>query len=736
MEHHIDIGNIRKQNIFSLPKDKFSGKDKDGTELGFSNYYMMIDGKPFFAISGECHYSRVPEDRWEDTVLKMKAGGLNIISSYVFWNHHEEIEGKFRFDGRRNVRKFVETCRKYGMYVILRIGPFDHGEARNGGLPDWLYGKPFEVRSDNEGFLNCVRILYSKISEQVQGLLYKDGGPVIAVQIENEYMHSGAPWEMTTGISDEWVPAGKDGNEYMVKLKRIAIEEGIDTPFYTCTGWGGAAAPVDEMLPLWGGYAFWPWMFYHRDYVHPATPEYIYRDNHNSSVPETYNFEPGYDPETMPYSCCEMGGGMINFYNYRFQFPFESVDAMANIKMAGGCNFLGYYMYRGGSNPHGEKTEYLNEFQCPRISYDYQAPIGEFGQIRPSFYRLRTVHLFAKHFEDILCDLVTALPKESGDIAPEDTDSLRYALRTDGKKGFVFINNYQDHAECRDRANESIKIILKDEEIIIPDISIAACESAILPFNMDIEGTLLKYATAQPLSVIRDDSSVTYFFFIPEGMNGRFLFEDGEMYEAKGEEMLRFKKDCRNGTVNFAVLSRKQSFEYTEIDIKGHPVSFLSEGLAVCDGEKIRLEYMDEEVLNVTAERCGLSRYIIKLPELNEKAKDSLLKIDYRGDIGSLFDKNGTLVSDNFSNDAVWETGLKEINASSGDEYTLYITPRKKDVIVDVSSTMAGRKEKEDGSFAQLITAGITQVFEKVVPLQGSMEDIIQSLKENGMYVF
>ena len=127
---------------------------------------------------------------------------------------------------------------------------------------------------------------------------------------------------------------------------------------------------------------------------------------------------------------------------------------------------------------------------------------------------------------------------------------------------------------------------------------------------------------------------------------------------------------------------------------------------------------------------------MIKLPELSEKAKNSLLRIDYRGDIGSLFDKTGTLVSDNFSNDAVWETGLKEIGALSGDEYTLYITPRKKDVIVDVSSTMAGRKEKDDGSYAELISVMISEVYEKVVPLKGSSDDILHSLQENGMYVF
>ena len=81
------------------------------------------------------------------------------------------------------------------MYVIVRIGPFCHGEVRNGGLPDWLYGKPFEVRSLDPGFLDYTRRLYREYAQQFEGLYYKYSGPIIAAQIENEYMHSAAPWE-------------------------------------------------------------------------------------------------------------------------------------------------------------------------------------------------------------------------------------------------------------------------------------------------------------------------------------------------------------------------------------------------------------------------------------------------------------------------------------------------------------------------------------------------------------
>ena len=191
MEYQIDLSRYQEGTRFDLGKD-FKGSSPAGEWISFNNYYMEKNGKPFFPVAGELHYSRMEASRWEDELIKMRMGGINVVSTYLFWNHIEEEEGVFDFTGRRDLRRFVSLCGKHGMYVILRVGPFDHGEVRNGGLPDWLYGKPFEVRHTNEEFLRYVRRLYGKIGEQTRGLFYQDGGPVIAVQLDNEYMHSSA----------------------------------------------------------------------------------------------------------------------------------------------------------------------------------------------------------------------------------------------------------------------------------------------------------------------------------------------------------------------------------------------------------------------------------------------------------------------------------------------------------------------------------------------------------------
>ena len=249
MYNEIDLNGYKSAGLYSLGED-FSGTSGNGDVISFNNYYMEKSGKPFFAVSGEFHYSRMDESRWEDEIIKMRLGGVNIISSYLFWNHIEEEEGVFDFSGRRNLRRFVQLCAKHGLYVILRVGPFDHGEVRNGGLPDWLYAKPYEVRHTNEGFMQAVKQLYTKIGEQVQGLFYKDNGPIIGVQLDNEYMHSSAVWEMTTGISDEWIFSGSEGETYILKLRELALEAGLTPVFFTGTAWGGAAYSP-RVMPLW-----------------------------------------------------------------------------------------------------------------------------------------------------------------------------------------------------------------------------------------------------------------------------------------------------------------------------------------------------------------------------------------------------------------------------------------------------------------------------------------------------
>ena len=135
------------------------------TNYSFTKKYLTKDEKPWFPVMGEIHFSRYRADLWEESLRKMKAGGLSIASVYVIWIHHEEEEGKFDFTGNRNLRGFLEAAKKVGISVFLRVGPWVHGEARNGGFPDWLQNKSdtIDLRSDDPAYLSYVRRYWEQV---------------------------------------------------------------------------------------------------------------------------------------------------------------------------------------------------------------------------------------------------------------------------------------------------------------------------------------------------------------------------------------------------------------------------------------------------------------------------------------------------------------------------------------------------------------------------------------------
>src|SRR3984885_10367031 len=213
-----------------------------GQSIGLNDQYLTLDGKPWLPVMGEFHFSRYPVAGWEEEILKMKAGGVQIISSYIFWNHIEEVKGVFDWTGQRDLRHFAELCQKHSVSLYVRIGPWVHGESRYGGLPDWVVKESVQ-RTTDPRFLGFVDDFYEQIGKQIKGLLWKDGGPVIGVQIENEYGGKG--------------PNG--GPAYILQLKRMAEAAGMDVPLYPVTGGNDAVWPPGEVVPVYGGYPDAPW---------------------------------------------------------------------------------------------------------------------------------------------------------------------------------------------------------------------------------------------------------------------------------------------------------------------------------------------------------------------------------------------------------------------------------------------------------------------------------------------
>jgi len=490
------------------------GTNPLGESYGFTNRYMTRDGKPWIPVVGEFHYARFSFLHWEEELLKMKAGGVDIVSTYVFWNHHEEEEGVFDWSGSRNLRHFTDLCEKAGLPLILRVGPFCHGEVRNGGIPDWVFAKPVEIRSNDEGYLALVRKLYAEIARQVRGKFFHEGGPILAVQLENEFMHAGAP-DDAWGYARKFLTAGKGGSAHLDELRRIAKACGFRPLFFTATAWGGAAVPAEETLPMLAAYAYTPWIP-----NQPPSREFLFRDLH------AHPAEPvNYDPREYPVACCEMAGGMQVSYTARPYVPAGSVEAMTLVKLAGGSNLIGYYMYHGGTNPVGRRG-CLNESGLPKMTYDYQAPLGEFGRVGESYHRIRMISLFLHAFGDVLAPMGTCLPEGQDALDPADAGAVRWCVRHRDGSGFVFLNNFQDHVEMPDKTVR-IQLETSGGPVSFPlegTLTLKSGTAAVLPFRLKLGEVELISATAQPLTRLQHGGEDIVVFAEVEGNAPELVF--------------------------------------------------------------------------------------------------------------------------------------------------------------------------------------------------------------------
>jgi beta-galactosidase len=200
--------------------------------IGDSDF--LLDGKAFQIKAGEMHPARIPHEYWADRLRMMHAMGLNTVSIYVFWNQHEPREGQFDFSGDADVAQFVRLAQKEGLWVIVRPGPYVCAEWEFGGYPWWLLKQhDLKVRSQDPRFLAAAESYLKKLGEQLAPLQITHGGPIIMVQVENEYGSYGGD------------------HVYMGKIRDMERAAGFDVPFFTADGGGNMMANghLDDVLP-------------------------------------------------------------------------------------------------------------------------------------------------------------------------------------------------------------------------------------------------------------------------------------------------------------------------------------------------------------------------------------------------------------------------------------------------------------------------------------------------------
>ncbi len=392
------------------------------------------------------------------------------------------------------------------MWVYPRIGPWCHAEVRNGGTPDWVLQKTnLKDRSNDPVYQSYAEEWYRQVALQLKGLLYKDGGPVVGIQLENEYGH------------------GKSGEDYILWLKKTAQKYGLDVPMYTVTGWGNGSVPPYEVIPLWGAYPDEPWA----DNLNRSTGcgnfQFApFRDDNKIGNDLQKSQKRYLDLSAYPFFTCEVGVGIENTQHRRLQIGELDGLGLMMAKIGAGSNLPGYYMFAGGSNPHGiltsmeenkDETGYWNT--NPVISYDFQAAIRESGELNGSYFEVKKLHYFLNEFGSLLAPMAPV-------FKPNDAD-LQVSVRSDRQSAFMFGINYCRHNVSVEKKNVQFSVKLSSGNVVFPSQPVTVSDSStfIWPVNFRMGSALLKYATAQPLCNVGD----TWVFIQDAAATPEFCFD-------------------------------------------------------------------------------------------------------------------------------------------------------------------------------------------------------------------
>lgn len=741
-----------------------AARSPKGQTLAANNQYLLQDGKPWLPVMGEYHFSRAPASQWDAQLRLMKAAGIDIVASYVFWNHHQERPGAFDWKGSHDLRRFVQLAQAAGLKVIVRLGPWAHGESRYGGIPDWVVDA-MPTRSNDPEYMGHVERLYAEIGAQIKGLLWKDGGPVIGVQLENEYNLRGP---------------GR-GEDHVRALKALALKAGMDVPLYTVTGWDGTVYPSGEVTPVFGGYPDEPWATSTQEL--PPKETHAFRFNTRVSGDlgaQTQAHEPGTaetDKDKVPFLGAEYGAGLPAMYRRRTLVSPDDIASMLPVQLGSGVNLLGYYMFHGGRNPVGVGGTGLEEStlsggynDTPRISYDFQAPLGPDGQQRPVLTKLRPFHYLLRDYGAQLATMTVRQP-ERVPADPADLQTPRWSVRSKGDSGFLFFNNHVRQYAMPAQTGVRFEVKLPGGTLTLPSKPADIPNGAyfVWPLNLDLDGVKLRYATAQPVARVDAGAQGIIHVFAPTpGIEAEFALADGvKTLSSEGAQMLPIgKTEGKAGgrAVSVLLLSAEEVEQLSVLEIAGQRRLVFSpqqawvadgklqlRGLAAeplraavfpalpkpraaglvvrQDGVLQRLAFnadTREPVLQVSATRPartasrilkgGLANaalqpipeafgaaatWSLRLPgKLAPQAEDVLLELDFVGDIGRVF--AGTrLLDDWYYNGQRWQIGLKQFGLKPGQALSLSVLPLRADALVYI-----------DAAHRPMFAEGQTQVAE------------------------
>ena len=741
-----------------------TGTGPHGT-FGITNRYLTRNDAPWLPVMGEFHFTRFPYAYWEEELLKMKAAGVTIVASYILWNHVELSPGRIDWSGDRDIRRFVTLCQNHGLLFFLRPGPWGHAEARFGGIPDWIVAGT-RPRSNDPAYMVEVERFWRSLHDQVRGLFWKDGGPILGMQIENEYNLDGPG----------------QGRAHIAALKSLALKLGYDAPLYTVTGWDQTLYPKGEVVPVHGGYPDEPWSA--KTTKLPPKENYLFRFDSRVSGDlgaQTRNNRRGDaddDMDDTPFLGAEYGGGVPVMYRRRPLLAPADVAAAVTTQVGSGVNLLGYYMFHGGANPlaHGrslEETQRSGGYNdCPMIGYDFQAPIGQYGEVNAVSAALRPLHYFLGAYGDRLAPMTVHAPTiQPGD--KDDLKTLRWSVRAAGGSGFLFVNNHVRQYATAAHTATRFTVTLPNGALTFPSHAVTIAPGAYFfwPFGMDLDGVALDWATAQPVTHITDADGPIHIFAatLPGPVELAFPADTRLSAPARSEQgrviadvtpaadrlLTVTAPDGRR--VRILLLDQASAQQLWVGDISGQrraivtaaDTLFTPHGPALRQRGTARFDWRilpgpaasatvngpTPSIVSFTQSRAAdkappiviggpanaamqplpeahraAAAFTFTLPADAVESGDAFLEIDWRGDIGRLFDGTA-LLDDAYWDGRVWRIGLKRFADRLGRPWTLTILPLRADAPIYLDD-MARAKLPPSDQVASLLALRIVPELE------------------------
>ncbi|XVE67018.1 hypothetical protein DITRI_Ditri08aG0126500 [Diplodiscus trichospermus] len=514
---------------------------------------LIIDGQRKILFSGSIHYPRSTPQMWEGLIQKAKDGGLDAIDTYVFWNLHEPSPGNYNFEGRYDLVQFIKLVQKAGLYVHLRIGPYICGEWNFGGFPVWLkYVPGISFRTDNEPFKQAMQKFTQKIVQMMkdENLFQSQGGPIILSQIENEY-------------EPESKSFGTAGQAYVKWAANIAVGMNTGVPWVMCKEYD---AP-DPVINTCNGF--------YCDYFSPNKP---------------------YKPTLWTEAWT---GWFSDFGGPNYQRPVEDLAfAVARFIQKGG-SFVNYYMYHGGTN-------FGRTAGGPFIttSYDYDAPIDEYGLIRqPKYDHLNELHKAIKLCEEAL------LTSDPNVIALGSSEQAHVFSSKSGGCA-AFLSNYNTRSDARvtfnnvhyDLPSWSISILPDCQNVVFntAKVGIKASQVQMLPtnvmlqswetFNEDVysvedESPMTVNGLLEQLNITRDTSDYLWYTTSVQISSAESFLHRGKLPTLKVHSAGHGMHVFISGQLSGSAFGTQQNRRFTfSEDINVHPGTNIISILSIAVG--------------------------------------------------------------------------------------------------------------------------------------------------------